>query len=155
MATAGDLERFDEGGQHPLGDQDCFCVVAQAVEEHRELVTAEAGKEILTAHHGSDTRGYFDEQLVARAVPERVVDELEVIDVEVQDADERLCRDAPLPSPARVAPRKRCGSQGRSSCPASPVRVDGRSFPRCARVACSSLTTSVWTSLCIVAIRTK
>jgi hypothetical protein len=90
VATTAEVEWLREAGEHPPGDQDGLRAVTQAVEEHRELVTAQAPKEILAAHHGSNSGCYFDEQLVTRAMPERVVDELEVIEIEIQDADEGL-----------------------------------------------------------------
>ena len=53
----------------------------------RELVAAEAGDDVVGAQHAAQPLGHGDEQPVAGAVPERVVDELEVVEVDEQHRD--------------------------------------------------------------------
>ena len=84
---ARDLEGCGEAIRDPICDRDRFRAVVEPVEQHRELVATQAGEHVGAAHQRLHAVGDLDEQLVAGAVPERVVHDLEVIDVEVQDAD--------------------------------------------------------------------
>ena len=59
--------------------------VADARDHDRELVAAEARDGVLGAHAAAQALGDGDEQRVADAVAERVVDGLEVVDVDEQD----------------------------------------------------------------------
>ena len=88
-APAADLERCDERFRDALGDHHRFGAVVQAVEQHRELVAAEAGEHVVAAHDRLHPVRDLDEEGVAGAVAEGVVDELEVVEVEVQHADHR------------------------------------------------------------------
>ena len=56
-------------------------------EQHHELVAAQARDGVFLAHAGQQARGRFPQQLVAGLVPEAVIDELEVVEVEVQEPD--------------------------------------------------------------------
>ena len=66
----GDLLGLD----HRAGDQD------------GELVAAEAGDEVVLADDGVQAAGHLDEQLVAGLVPGDVVDGLEAVEVEHEQA---------------------------------------------------------------------
>ena len=95
-APARDLERVAERVRDPLGDRDRLVPAVDPVEQQRELVAAETGEQVLAAHHALEAARDLGEQQVADAVTERVVDDLEPVDVEVQHADR-----------AAVAPRGR------------------------------------------------
>ena len=85
------------------------------VEQHDELVTAHAGQLGSRRAGLGQPRGQRDEQLVTDAVPERVVDDLEPVEVE-QDSTAR--------------PRWPCGRRD----PAGPARaVDSRKAHRLGR----------------------
>ncbi len=66
--------------------------VASVLEQDRELVAAEAGARVAVPQAGADAVGDLQQQLVARLVPEAVVDGLEVVEVEEQDRDRFLER---------------------------------------------------------------
>ena len=70
--------------QHAPGHGDSRLRVGVA-DEHRELVAAEPGGEILGADRAGQAAGELGEQLVAGAVPPRVVDRLEAVEVEVEN----------------------------------------------------------------------
>ena len=61
--------------------------VDATVDEHDELVAAEACQQVADAHHRAEAAGDVLEQLVADAVAEAVVDHLEVVEVEEQHGD--------------------------------------------------------------------
>src|SRR5450759_148388 len=61
-----------------------------------ELVAAVAGDGIDAARGPSEEEGDFDEHLVAREMPERVVHILELVDVDHQDAEWRVVAARPL-----------------------------------------------------------
>ncbi len=79
----GELERLVERELDALGDAGGALVVA-AVEQDRELVAAEARRQVAGAQAGAQAAGEGDQQLVADLVPEAVVDALEVVEVEEQ-----------------------------------------------------------------------
>ena len=83
-----------ERGEDPLGDDDDVLGPVEAVEQHRELVAAEARDGVGRAHARAQALGDRDQQLVADRVAERVVDGLEVVEVDEQDGDGRLGRRA-------------------------------------------------------------
>ena len=70
-------QRFDE----PCGDL-LRLVVGVALEQDPELVAAETRRDVARANACADTLGSGDEQIVAGAVAEPVVDRLEVVEVE-------------------------------------------------------------------------
>jgi len=71
--------------QDPLGHLRAGQGAATAREQDGELVAAQPRGEVVLAHAGGDPLGDLDEQLVTGAVPEAVVDRLEVVQVEHQD----------------------------------------------------------------------
>ena len=70
---------------HALGDQRRLVHVRHAVEQHRELVAAEAGDGVRRPDGRLQPPGDGDQQPVSHLVAERVVDELEAVEVEEQD----------------------------------------------------------------------
>ena len=54
------------------------------LEQNAELVAAEAREGVAFAQARAQQRGYLAQQLVAGRVPARVVDDLELVEVEVQ-----------------------------------------------------------------------
>ena len=62
-------------------------LVAHALDHDHELVAADPADQVVRAEVGPQPAGHRDEQLVADAVAERVVDELEPVEVEEQDGD--------------------------------------------------------------------
>ncbi len=71
----------------PLRDPGRAALVVDVLGEHRELVAAEAGDGVARPQGLLDTRGDGGEQLVAGRVPEAVVDELELVEVEEEHGD--------------------------------------------------------------------
>ena len=75
----------DERAEHALGGALGLDRRRRVLEQHRELVAAEARGEIVLAQRGAQALGDGHEQRVAGGVPERVVDALEVVEVEEHD----------------------------------------------------------------------
>ena len=67
-----------------LGDHGRLARVADVVEQERELVAAEAGDGVVGPQRRLQPARDGDQQLVADVVAERVVDELEAVEVEEQ-----------------------------------------------------------------------
>ena len=59
----------------------------EVLEQDRELVAAEAGDGVGRSRRGADALGRQPDQLIAALVPEAVVDQLEVVEVDHQHAD--------------------------------------------------------------------
>ena len=74
-------------------------------DEDGELVAAEAGDQVVLADDGVQPAGHLDQQLVAGLVPGDVVDGLEPVEVEHQQA-------ALLESRARPSPGTACARLG-------------------------------------------
>ena len=72
-----------------------LAVVAQPVQQDRELVAAEAGQRVALTQARLEPARRRDQQLVADQVAEAVVDDLEAIEIEIEDR-ERVA-DAPQP----------------------------------------------------------
>ncbi len=88
---AGDHERLGEARadlrRHALGRDER--IVVQVGEQDQEAVPAGAGEQVRGAERLPQPRGQEPQQLVAGAVAEGVVDQLEVIEVDVQQCDLR------------------------------------------------------------------
>ena len=67
------------------------------LDEDRELVAAEPGHEVALADEALDPLGHRDEERVAGAVAERVVHDLEVVEVEEEDRRDLVLRVGVLP----------------------------------------------------------
>lgn len=73
--------------EHVGQDPGTLFVVAHAVEDDDDLVTADPRHHIVLAHTAADTAGDHTQQFVTGTVPELIVDLLEVVDVdECKDA---------------------------------------------------------------------
>ena len=83
----GSRERADD----PLGEQAGMGRLAAALLDDRELVAAEAGDQLVAAHHRAQPVGDLDQQLVAGRMAVNVVDRLEAVEVDAQHRD-RLAR---------------------------------------------------------------
>ena len=73
-----------------MGDDRGLLLAVQALEQEGELVAAEAGDGVHRAQHAAEALGQLHEQPVAGAVPQRVVDLLEAVDVQEQHRPPRL-----------------------------------------------------------------
>ena len=83
---AAGLDRKLEGLHDPLGDGLGGALgVEGVVQAHGELVAAEPGDLVLRTHTRAQPVSHAHQQLVADGVAERVVDGLEVVDVDEQD----------------------------------------------------------------------
>ena len=70
----------------PLPDLDRD-VEARIAQEHSELLATVAGRHVVLADGGRERTGHGPQDLVANRVPIRVVEDLEPVDVDHQDAD--------------------------------------------------------------------
>lgn len=64
--------------------------------QDRELVPTEPRDGVAGAHRGLEPLGDLDQEPIARAVPERVVDDLEAVEVEEEDRQRQLAVRASL-----------------------------------------------------------
>ena len=81
-------ERAGEAGRDPLGGRDRVAFAGDVVQQQAELVAAEARDRVGRPDGLAESRRDARQQLVAGVVPERVVDLLEVIEVDEQDGRE-------------------------------------------------------------------
>ena len=86
-ALAGDVERLRQRAAQPSGGDRGHRRVARAAAQDRELVAAQARDQVALAHGGPEPLRDLDQQAVAGLVPEAVVDDLEVVEVEEQHRD--------------------------------------------------------------------
>ncbi len=91
----------------PLGDQDHLSLVGQLLEQERELVAPEPGDRVHRAQHRLQAVGEPRQQAVAGGVPERVVDLLEVVDVEEQHGDRGVVAPRTVQSDAEAVEEQR------------------------------------------------
>ena len=87
----GDRVGGADGGDHSIGDRLQGRVVEAARGDDGELVAAETGHQIIAAQGTGEPLGDVADQLVAHGVAERVVDVLEVVEI---DVEHRGCRTA-------------------------------------------------------------
>ena len=111
--TPSSVDRVAQRQQQALGDQRGGGLVG-VLQQDRELVTAQPGRGVVSRRAPARPLGDGDQEQVADAVPEPVVDELEVVEVEEQD---RQARSRPAGGPARAQPVARTAARL-----ASPVR---------------------------------
>ena len=77
-----------ERGTQGVGDAGGRCQrVGPVLQEHRELVATESGDGVPAAHRPSQAFRRAHQEGVAGGVAQRVVDNLEVVEVEEQDRD--------------------------------------------------------------------
>jgi hypothetical protein len=87
LLARAERERPGERRGHALGDADRQLRVLEVVADDAELVTAEAGDRVAGAQALDQPRGEHAQELVAGTVAERVVDELEAVEVDEQHRD--------------------------------------------------------------------
>ncbi len=92
-------QRAGDRLEDPLRDRLDLLRAHEVTAGHDQLVAAEPGREVPAPELGTDPVRDLDEDGVALGVPERVVDLLEVVDVEVQQRHER-------PGPGRPGQRE-------------------------------------------------
>ena len=88
---------------HALGDVHRHVFVTQSVAQHDELVPANACDEVGRSRGGCDALGDGGDQLVAHAVADRVVDVLELVEVDEQHGHAALGGHAALERFAQLA----------------------------------------------------
>ena len=106
------------------------CVLVGLGHEQRELVAAQAGEDVLGAGDVAQRGGDRREHGVAALVAERVVDRLEVVDVE-QRQRQRPARGAARARAPRAGARGRRGGWPGASADRSPPARRARRGPRC------------------------
>ena len=82
-----DLERGRERLQEPVGHGRGRVGARAALDEEHELVAAEASRELAVAQDRAEPPRRLQDHGVAGVVPEAVVDELEVIEVQEEDRE--------------------------------------------------------------------
>ena len=86
----GELERLVECPEQTLGDQLGTGRKRELCGDDDELVAAEAPDRVGLAHDRVEPRGDRAQQIVAGGVAQRVVDRLEVVEIDEQRGDRRL-----------------------------------------------------------------
>ena len=84
-----DDERHGQGRLDPLGQHPDDVVRGEVLAQDDELVTARARDGVAAAHRRRQPAGDLLEQCVPGGVPEAVVDDLEPVQVQEQDRDDR------------------------------------------------------------------
>jgi hypothetical protein len=84
--NAFESERHSQGGPELDGDRNGVCVVG-VIQQNRELVTAEPGKQRVGVELGPEPAPDLDQQPVADIVPEAVVYLLEPVEVQEQQGE--------------------------------------------------------------------
>jgi hypothetical protein len=87
---AVEVQGRPEGVAQTAGHLDGGLLTGHVLEQHGELVAAEASRRVGLPHAGHDARGGGHEGAVADQVTEAVVDGLEVVEVDHQQADALL-----------------------------------------------------------------
>ena len=90
MSGAGDRERLGQQLGDPVGDHERLLGPLERVADDHELVAAEPRDRVAGAHGVVQSGSERAQQLVARGVAVRVVDQLEEVEVEEQDAHPRV-----------------------------------------------------------------
>ena len=88
------LERRRQLLVDPLGDAGGVRLAVDLLEQHGELVAAQARERVARSHAAFEPPRDADQQLVARLVAEAVVDRLEAIEIEVEHGEQRLAERA-------------------------------------------------------------
>ena len=90
MRRCGQLDRLAQHIQDPLGDQLGGGVQPDGVDQHHELVAAEATDRVAVAQDGLQPRPDLAQDLVSGLMAEPVVDLLEAVDVHEQRGDRHV-----------------------------------------------------------------
>src|SRR5262249_37471083 len=88
--VSADAEGFGHALENSVGDHRRVTSVADILEEHHELITAEAGDGVSGPEEGFEPLRERREQLIADRMAEAVVDDLEAVDVEEQDGEGKV-----------------------------------------------------------------
>ena len=99
-SCASDEHGLDGGGEDLARDRGDLLRLTHFLEQHHELVAAQAGDDVALAQATGEARRDFLQQLVARLVAERVVDQLEAVEVDEQH------RELTLVAPCGVRSRR-------------------------------------------------
>ena len=105
-----ELERRVERRDDALGDLPAVRAVARADEQHGELVAAQAGERVARSHGVAQAAGDLLQQPVAVGVAERVVDRLEIVEVDDHEHERWRRGGAAGTRAARAAARGWAGS---------------------------------------------
>ena len=95
--AGGHRDGRGDGGPEPAGEGEGLVDPHDVLHEDDELVAAEAGHRVGGTHDPLEPAGHLDEQVVADGVAERVVDDLEPVEVE----EEHRHRTGPAPGPGQ------------------------------------------------------
>ncbi len=90
--VAGDRIRRADGGDQPLGKPRHLDVVVADRGDHREFVAAQPRHQVVAAQRVRQAQRGVADQLVADVMAERVVDVLEVIEVDIEHGGGRRAR---------------------------------------------------------------
>src|SRR3954452_23463534 len=82
-----DSDRAGEGGEQAPGEGACFIGAPEAAAGDDELIAPEACEEVAIAHGAAEPVADRGQDVVTNRVPEAVVQQREVLDVEQQDRD--------------------------------------------------------------------
>ena len=105
QALAVQVEGQVQRDADQVGDVGGVLRLADVVQQHHELVAADAADGVRLAHAAADARGDFLQQLVADGVAEGVVDLLEPVEVDVEQRQ-------PLPRRGGRGPAPPAGGRG-------------------------------------------
>ncbi len=100
LGGVGPLHRLDDAA----GDHLHVVAIAHPRQQHRELVAAQPGDDVGGAQATPDARRGAAQDLVAHTVPHRVVDGLEVVEVEEEEGEIGAGADVPLQLTLEGAP---------------------------------------------------
>ncbi len=90
VLVAADVHGLIQRLLHAIGDHRAVAYVGHALEQDRELVTAQSGDDVASAHAFLQPPRHRDQHLVAHVVAHRVVHQLEVIEVEEQHREDAV-----------------------------------------------------------------
>ena len=120
LLVRSELERLLERVEQALGDQLGPGCQRELLGDHDELVPAEAPQRIGVAYHAVEPRGDRLQEFIADAVAERVVDVLEVVEVDEQRRHRRLAATRAREHLLDAVRGSRSGWAGRSARRGSP-----------------------------------
>ena len=110
---AADDERALERAGEPQRELDGRAAVGQPAQQHRELVAAEPRERVAAPQRAAQPFGDVAQEPVAVVVAERVVDLLEPVEVDQQQADRPAAHPHPRGRPADAAVQRASGSAAR------------------------------------------
>ena len=90
-----ELERLGQGFLKAIGDQQCARSQGVLLDDHHELVSAEAAESVGVADDSVESRRDRPQQLIAGLVAQGVVDGREVVEIHVQSRHGRLVAPGP------------------------------------------------------------